>query len=134
MKSRTVLLGLLASTLAIGAAQAADDVAEKLITLDKQWGEATVKGDAKTVASLLADDMMSVDDQGVSGKAEQLNVEPQADAAYTAGDYKVMFVDDTTAVMTHTVAGAQAHRSFHVWAKRDGAWKVVATMSMPITK
>lgn len=77
---------------------------------------------------------MSVDNRGVTGKAEQLNLEPQGNTNYTAGDYKVMFVDDDTAVMTHTVGGAQPHRSFHVWAKRDGAWKVVATTAMPIAE
>ena len=134
MKSRTLPLALLAMTFTVGVAQAAEDAKEKLILLDKQWGEATVKGDTETVASLLADELLSVDDQGVTGKAEQLNAEPQPETPYVAGDYKVVFVDDTTAVMTHTVEGSQPHRSFHVWAKRDGAWKVVATMSMPIAK
>lgn len=134
MKNRYLPLAVLALTFASGVAQAAEDAKEQLILLDKQWGEATIKGDKKVIASLLAEELISVDEQGVTGKAEQLAVEPQPGAPYTSGDYKVMFVDETTAVMVHTVGGAQPHRSFHVWAKRDGAWKVVATMAAPIAK
>ena len=49
-----------------------------------------------------------------------------------ADEYQVRFLDDETAVMTHRASAPDPHWSMHVWAKRDGAWQVVATMSTPI--
>src|SRR5215472_15269550 len=51
------------------AAYAADDT-EALIALDKQWGESIVKGDATVSAKLLADKVVSVNENGVTGKQE----------------------------------------------------------------
>src|SRR5215471_10327025 len=53
------------------AARAADDT-EALIALDKQWGESIVKGDATVSAKLLADKVVSVDENGVTGKQAML--------------------------------------------------------------
>lgn len=49
------------------AAHAADDT-EALIALDKQWGESIVKGDTTVSEKLLADKVVSVDENGVMGK------------------------------------------------------------------
>lgn len=105
---------------------------EELIALDKQWGEAGMHGDTATVAALLADNLVAVDGSGVSGKAEQLaDNEPAPEGAtYDAGDYRIMYLNDDTAVMTHSVAGDQAHYSLHVWTRKDGKWQVTATATV----
>ena len=104
---------------------------DALIALDKQWGEAGMKDDKATLGTILADDSVSVDGPGVIGKAETIaSNEPVDDpnASYEVGDYKVQFLGDETAVMTHSTPD---HYSLHVWAKRGGNWQVVATASVP---
>lgn len=110
---------------------------EELIELDKAWGNAGVAGDNEAVARLLSDDLVSVDGMGVSGKPEQLsNNEPAPEgASYQPTDFKVMFIDQHTAIMTHGVPGADdepGHTSLHVWSDKSGSWQVVATSSTPL--
>jgi len=120
------------SLVAFAASAAADPTAD-LIALDNQWGMAGISGDADAVAAILADNLISVDPTGVSGKAAQLaNTEAApAGAMYEVSDYQVMFLNEHTAVMTHSVAGDEAHYSMHVWQHKDGNWLVVATSSTP---
>jgi hypothetical protein len=102
-----------------GAAYAADDT-EALIALDKQWGESIVKGDTTVSAKLLADKIVSVDQNGVMGKQEMLaDIKPApAGTRYEPTGYKVM---------THSTKGADAHYSLHVWSRKGGTWQIVAT-------
>ena len=74
---------------------------EALIELDKKWGSATVAGDTETVATLLADNLVSVSENGVGGKQEQLaDNEPGPEgASYEPYDFKVMFLDENTAIL-----------------------------------
>ena len=103
--------------------------AEELIALDKAWGSA--RGAAE-VEAMLSADLIAVDGEGLSGKAEQLEAMAEApDGPYVAGDYKVNFIDDDTAVMVHSAgSGENAHWSMHVWQKTGGHWQVVATASV----
>ena len=128
---------LIASTsllLAIGAGSALADDTEDLIALDMQWGAAGVAGDSDTVATLLADELVAVDSSGVGGKQDQLDDnEPAPEGTqYEASDFQVVFLDDDTAVMTHSVAGEQEHYSMHVWSRNGDSWQVVATASIPV--
>ena len=116
-----------------GAAVLATPLQEQdaLIALDKQWGEAGMKGDTATLGTILADDVVSVDGTGAMGKAETIAANEAVDdpnASYEVGDYQVKLLDDETAVMTHSTPD---HYSLHVWAKRGGNWQVVATASVP---
>ncbi len=116
-----------------GAAVLAATLQEQdaLIALDKQWGEAGMKGDTATLGTILADDVVSVDGTGAMGKAETIAANEAVDdpnASYEVGDYEVKLLDDETAVMTHSTPD---HYSLHVWAKRGGNWQVVATASVP---
>jgi len=113
---------------------AAENVHDELIELDKKWGEAALKGDKAAVGNILADDVMGVFPQGMSNKAEMLEViEASEDTTYVTSEYKVMMLGEETAVMSHRVGGSeQPHGSLHVWAKRDGTWQVVATAFVPI--
>ena len=122
--------------LALGAAQALADDTQALIALDKQWGEAGTKGDTTFAAKLLADNVISVTESGVRGKKEELadNAPAPAGTKYEPTDFKVMFLDAQTAVMTHATKGDDAHISLHVWSKKSGSWQVVATSTTPVAE
>ena len=110
------------------AAYAADDT-EALIALDKQWGESTIKGDTTVSAKLLADKIVSVDQNGVMGKQEMLaDIKPApAGTRYEPSGYKVTFMNPDTAIMTHGTKGGDAHYSLHVWSRKGGTWQIIAT-------
>ena len=112
----------------VAAAHAADDT-QALIALDKQWGESTIKGDKTVSEKLLADKVISVDENGVMGKQAMLaDIKPApAGTRYEASGYKVTFIDPDTAIMTHETKGADAHYSLHVWSRKGGTWQIVAT-------
>ena len=126
-----VLTGTLLA--AVGTIAGADDTAD-LIAQDKAWGEAGTKGDTDAVAKLLADNVVSVSENGVRGKQGELadNEPAPAGTQYEPIDYKVTFLDADTAVMTHGTKGEDAHNSLHVWSRKGGQWQVVATSSTPV--
>jgi hypothetical protein len=111
-----------------GAARAADDT-DALIALDKQWGESAVKGDKAVSEKLLADNIVAVDENGVSGKKAMLaDLKPApAGTRYEPTDYKVTFLNADTAIMTHSTKGTDTHHSLHVWSRKGGTWQIVAT-------
>ena len=127
MKGILVTVATLLVTFA-AAAYAADDT-EALITLDKQWGESIVNGDRTVSEKLLADKVVSVDENGVMGKQAMLAAIKPAPAGtrYEPSDYKVTFMNPDTAIMTHGTKGAGAHYSLHVWSRKGGTWQIVAT-------
>jgi len=110
------------------AARAADDT-EALIALDKQWGESIVKGDKTVSEKLLAEKVISVDENGVMGKqAVVADIKPApAGTRYEPTGYKVTFMNPDTAIMTHATKGTDAHYSLHVWSRKGGTWQIVAT-------
>ncbi len=118
---------------AFGAIASADDTAD-VIAGDKAWGAAGTKGDADAAAKLLADDLISVSEEGVTGKKGELAAIKPAPAGtqYDPTDYKVVFLDKDTAVMTHGTKGADPHYSMHVWSRKSGQWQVVATSATPV--
>src|ERR1700752_1637865 len=110
-----------------GAVHAADDT-EALIALDKQWGESIVKGDKTVSEKLLGDKVVSVDENGVTGKQAMLaDIKPApAGTRYEPTGYKVTFMNPDTAIMTHGTKGADAHYSLHVWSRKGGTGQIVA--------
>ncbi len=129
--STTVLAGLLLAV--FGTTASADDTAD-LIARDMAWGAAGTKGDTAAAAKLLADNLVSVSGQGVTDKKGELaDSEPApAGTKYEPTDYKVMFLDKDTAIMTHGTKGEDAHYSLHVWSRKGGQWLVVATTTTPV--
>jgi hypothetical protein len=129
--STMALVGVLLATL--GATASADDKAD-LIAQDMAWGAAGTKGDTVAVAKLLADNLVSVTEQGVIDKKGELAASEPAPTGtvYEPTDYKVMFLDKDTAIMTHGTKGKDAHYSLHVWSRKSGQWKVVATSTTPV--
>src|ERR1700752_1172354 len=126
MKRTFAVLAMVLVMLA-AAAKAADDT-DALIALDKQWGESVVKGDATVSAKLLADKVVSVDENGVMGKKEMLaDIKPApAGTRYEPTGYKVTFMNPDTAIMTHGTKGTDAHYSLHVWSRKGGTGQIVA--------
>jgi len=125
-------VGVLSALLATGTVLA--DTTADLIKLDKDWGAAGIKGDATAVGKLLADDLVSVDNEGVRDKKGELalvKAEP-AGTQYEPTDYKVKLIGNDVAIMTHGTKGKDAHHSMHVWARKGGQWQVVATSSTPV--
>jgi hypothetical protein len=131
----------------VGEAVAATPNAEQeLIAIDKQWGDAGLKGDSAVLERILADDFIGNSPTGVATKAQNIaeaktNAPNITNATYVADEYTVRFLDPNTAVMTHraTEKGLNKgkeyndqHRSMHVWVKRDGRWQVVASQATPI--
>jgi Domain of unknown function (DUF4440) len=131
MKHVTAIVVFGAALAAFATSARADDRAD-LIALDKAWGEAGVKGDNAAVAKLLDDGLVSVSEDGVRDKQGELaDNQAPAGATYQPTDYKVVFLNADTAVMTHGTKGEQAHYSLHVWARKGGTWNVVATSTTP---
>ena len=132
MRNRSIF-ALASLCLVLCAGSAVADDADVLIALDRQWGEAGTTGNTDAVAKLLADTLVSVTENGVRGKKEELadNEPAPAGTKYEPTDHKVTFLDANTAIMTHGTKGADAHWSLHVWSKKGGTWKVVATSSTP---
>ena len=126
---KSILVTVATSLVMFAATAHAADDTEALIALDKQWGESIVKGDTTVSAKLLADKVVSVDQNGVMGKQALLADIKAAPAGtrYEPTGYKVTFMSPDMAIMTHATKGADAHYSLHVWSRKDGAWQIVAT-------
>jgi hypothetical protein len=124
----TALLSLFATM--AGAANTDDE----LIALDKQWAESVMKGDTAAAEKLLGDPMVSVTEEGIGGRKEEVSGYKMAPAGekYAATSYKVTFLTPDIAVMTHATKGSDAHNSMHVWMRKGGKWQVVATSTTPI--
>lgn len=119
---------------------------QELIAIDKQWGDAGLKGDSAVLERILADDFIGNSPTGVATKAQNIaeaktNAPNITNATYVADEYTVRFLDPNTAVMTHRAVEkglnkgkeySDQHLSMHVWVKRDGRWQVVASQATPI--
>ena len=130
---RTSFIVLTVTILALFGGTASADTTADLIALDMQWGAAGIKGDTVAVGKLLADKLVAVDETGVKDKKGELAGTTAAPAGtkYEPTDFKVTLLDADTAIMTHVTKGYQAHYSLHVWSRKGGQWKVVATSTTP---
>ena len=142
------LLILSATGFALGQCSEADK--QKLMALDKAWGEAGRRGDRAALQNLYADDYMNPAPTGTLNKtqtidaairdAEQRRANPQA-ADSVSHDHYVITCTPNTATITHRnvvtakVDGKERHfytRSAHFLEKRGGEWKVVSDAGGPI--
>lgn len=112
-------------------------VEDQLVTLDKAWTAAELKGDKKAAGALVAEDFVGTTQRGqIQNKAEYVaGITANADMV-KADDYKIT-IHGNTAIMTHrsTVEGVRniQFRSTHVWMKRGGKWLIVAHHGSQIT-
>ena len=129
MKKRYVVASAALLLMAGSLAYAGD--ADKLIELDKAWGDTS---DAGELDSLLSNEIVVLNPDGNGTKASVIENATNADAPaepYTAGDYVVQFISNDVAIMTHSTSGAEPHWSMHVWHKDGSKWKVAATANIP---
>ena len=129
---RTIKILSLVTVLLLSAGFASAGDADKLIELDKKWGESE---GADALAPLLLDEIIAIGADGLGDKElmlEQANSAEPATGPYEASDYKVRFLTDDIAVMVHSTPTPEPHWSMHVWQKVDGKWQVAATAAVPI--
>jgi hypothetical protein len=129
---RTIKVLSLAIVLLFSSGFAVADDTDKLIELDKKWGESE---GADALAPMLLDDIIAIGADGLGDKATMLEEADDAEPAtgpYAASDYKVQFLAEDIAVMVHSTPAPDAHWSMHVWQKVDGKWRVAATAGVPM--
>ena len=130
LKTAVLAAGLLLGASFVYADSHGKHGADKLIAMDKAWGEAT---SGAAIDAMIADDILSISAEGLADKAAMLAAQDEPlEGPYIAGDYQVNFLSDDIAVMVHSSGGEQPHWSMHVWQKTDGKWVVKATASAPI--
>lgn len=130
LKTAVLAAGLLLGASFVYADSHGKHGADKLIAMDKAWGEAT---SGAAIDAMIADDILSISAEGLADKAAMLAAQDEPlEGPYIAGDYQVKFLSDDIAVMVHSSGGEQPHWSMHVWQKADGKWVVKATASAPI--
>ncbi len=107
---KRILISLATFSVLVSAAAYAADDTQTLIALDKQWGESITKGDKTVSEKLLADNIVSVDENGMMGRSAMLaDIKPApAGTRYEPTAYKVTFLNPDTAIMTHGTKGADA--------------------------
>ena len=131
---RTTKILSLATILLLSAGFASAGDADKLIELDKKWGESE---GADALAPMLLDEIIAVGADGIGDKEAMLEEADDAEPAtgpYEAGDYKVRFLTEDIAVMVHSTPMPEPHWSMHVWQKVDGKWRVAATAAVPVAE
>jgi hypothetical protein len=129
---RTITTSTFATILLLSAGITSADDTDKLIELDRKWGESE---GADALAPMLLDDIIAIGADGLGDKAAMLEEADSAEPAtgpYAASDYKVQFLSEDIAVMVHNTPAPEAHWSMHVWQKVDGRWQVAATAGVPI--
>ena len=129
MNTRTIIASTVCLLMAASAAHA--DKTEKLIQLDKEWGESQ---GPDALEGLIADNVVTLGPDGLVDKAQMLEAAASDDAPtgpYTAGDYDVRFLSKHIAVMVHSAGEPDPHWSMHVWQKMDDKWQVVANATVP---
>jgi ketosteroid isomerase-like protein len=131
----------------IAGTQQSETTPQDLVALDKKWGEVVANKDAVGLGEILADDFVGVGDNGAKytkpDEIKQLESRKPTDGSYSADDYDVRFLDKDTALMLHrgSFSGKEdgkdvfeEHRSLHVFVRRDGRWKVIASDATPIAR
>jgi len=155
-RSMSLVVAALALTTIGAARQLPDRSADRLhnrsdddralIALDKTWGEANTAGDATALQEILADDLVASGPAGIVDKAVAIDqsvglAKGRKEMSLTSDNFVIRWIGPDTAVMTHRSVltyrpgrktRSEEHYSLHVFTKRDGRWKVVATQFVPV--
>lgn len=120
------------------AASAWAQKADEIVTADKAWAAAVMKGDTAALEKLLDEDLVYTHSTGIvdTKKVYIDNLKSGAQQYHSVAhvDPKVQ-VFGNTAVLTSglkmdtTSKGTRAQASFrviHVWTRKGGSWKMVA--------
>ncbi|MCB2409007.1 nuclear transport factor 2 family protein [Hymenobacter lucidus] len=123
----------------------AEKTKAELIQLDRDWGAATVTNDLDFVKSLVADDCLFTEADGmVATKAEMIK-DMESGKSKTASnqptEYNVRLYGPDMAVIRHniTTTGTEngkdvsgEYRRMHVLVRREGRWVVVDSQSVRV--
>jgi ketosteroid isomerase-like protein len=121
-------------------------VTATLIQMERDWSQAGLKKDFKTLDRIMADDWVSIDSQGqATTKAQTLAAMKSAESSQQSialGEMKVR-VFGTAAIVTGTDVEKGSYKGqdssgkyawMDVFVKRDGRWQAVASQSTKIEK
>jgi ketosteroid isomerase-like protein len=121
-------------------------VASVLMQMERDWSQAGIKKDFKTLDRILADDWVSIDTLGqATTKAQTLSAMKSSQASeqtIALGEMKVR-VFDTAAVVTGTDVEKGSYKGqdssgkyawMDVFVKRNGRWQAVVSQSTKIEK
>ncbi|HEV2805358.1 MAG TPA: nuclear transport factor 2 family protein [Chthoniobacterales bacterium] len=143
MKTSLLTLLMVAGLATVGFGAAADD----LKTLEQQWLDAYMKGDAAVLKNIEADDFTIVEPDGtVTTKAE--DIKSVTDKKFslksaTMSDYKCRMIGENAAVVTAMLkmSGSDEGKEFSgdfraidVFEKKDGKWLAVASQLTKVQK
>jgi ketosteroid isomerase-like protein len=141
------LLACVAFVVSTQAKGVPSDVQQKLIALDRQWGEAA--GDSTKLDKIISDNLVAIGNKGEAQDKQQLIAFDKSDSAgmqntkYVADEYKFEMLSPDVVVMSHRATStgtkdgkelSESHRSLHVFNKHDGQWQVAANAQLPITQ
>ncbi len=131
----------------VAGTQQSETSPQDLITLDKKWGDVVTNKDVVGLGDILADDFVGVGDNGEkdskADEIKQLGSGKPSNGSYSADEYDVRFLSKDTVLMIHrgSFSGQEdgkdvfeQHRSLHIFVKRDGRWKVIASDAIPIPR
>ena len=111
-------------------------VANVLLQMERDWSQAGVSKDTRTVDRILADDWVSVDFRGKSVTKTQaiaeLNTPTPPSQPIELGDMKVRVFGDAAVVTGKDAAGNYAWMD--VFLKRNGRWQAIASQSTKIER
>ncbi len=133
-----VTFALVALGVSLVAPTRGPDTAKELISAEQVFNEALIRGEWKTVETLMAEDLVFTDADGtVSGKSDQIGEIKSGHMKLESIEMSEVKVQDlgNAAVVTGRLVekghykGADAsgvYRFTDVWAKRNGQWSLVA--------
>jgi hypothetical protein len=133
-------LGVAPTSPVFGQAKPKDSLVEQaLIKLENDWNDATVKRDVVVLGTVLADDYIFTDPEGVMfTKVQELAMLKSGEDVVTSAvstDMKVRVYGNAAVVTGHYAAKEQlkgkdisaTYAFTDTWVKRPGAWVCVAT-------
>jgi ketosteroid isomerase-like protein len=137
---------LSAQTKTEGANADTSSVEQSLIQLEKDWNQATLTKDYKTLNRIMADEWTGIDYQGVTvTKAESIAELKSGESGNTSvelGEMKVKVYGNTAVVVGSDTEKSTYHGKdssgryawMDVFVKRGGRWQAVASESTRIGK
>ena len=123
-----------------------EGVEQDLINLEKEWGEAIVKGDTASIDMLMADEFICINDGTVFTKAQYFefvkSIKKEEILSFEMDEWKVLVYGDAAVVMARSTLKMQSAgkettsqlRFTDTWVELDGRWQVVAAHNSTIAQ
>jgi ketosteroid isomerase-like protein len=132
-------IAILSALLAVAAASKGDKVEQEIMKIERQWIDASVKGDIAALDKIEADDYIVIDPSGtISTKAEDMKNIKSGDLKFDSMeifDSKVRVYGNAAVVTAKTHIKAKYktedisgdYSSTDVFVKKDGKWRAVSS-------